>query len=118
MAYDSKGDNDAAIADFGRVIELKPNDPLAYYDRGYIRCWEKHDYDGAIADLSKAIELGNKDAPTYFYLAMAYRGKKDYRRAIANYDEGLKLSPNNTFALSYRRSGFIRTRSTIGRNSC
>jgi tetratricopeptide (TPR) repeat protein len=102
MAHDSKGDSDAAAADFSRVIEFKPEDPLAYYDRGYIRCWEKHDCDGGIADLSRAIELGHEDAPTYFYLAIAYQGKKDYRHAIVNYDEGLKLSPDNTWALSFR----------------
>ena len=51
-----KGDNDRAIVDFTKAIELDPDDSHFYLARGivYLLQWE---YDGAIADFTKASEL-------------------------------------------------------------
>ena len=52
----SKGDLDAAIADYDAAIAFDPRYALAYVRRGDAR-QEKADFDGAIADYEKAIEI-------------------------------------------------------------
>ena len=50
-------DNDLAIADYTRAIEIDPKHAVAYYSRGACH-HEKRDYDRAIADYTKAIDRG------------------------------------------------------------
>lgn len=56
ISYDKLGHFDAAIQDFNRVLQLEPNNSVAYFNRG-----STYDslgmHDAAIADFSKALEL-------------------------------------------------------------
>lgn len=45
-----------ALADFNKQIELQPNSPYAYYNRGSAKSNLNDEY-GAISDYTKAIEL-------------------------------------------------------------
>jgi tetratricopeptide (TPR) repeat protein len=56
-----------AIADFDRVLQLDPQSPLAYNNRGYNR-QQLGEYRQALSDYERAIEL----APDY---ALAYQNK-------------------------------------------
>jgi tetratricopeptide (TPR) repeat protein len=58
-AYIYKGDNDRAIADYNKAIELDPKHAVAYYNRG-IAYSDKGDNDHAIADFRKSLELFTK----------------------------------------------------------
>jgi hypothetical protein len=59
-----KGEHDAAVSDFTKVIDLDKGNAAAYYSRG-LALVEKGDYARAKADLEKAIQinpgLGEKD---------------------------------------------------------
>ena len=52
----NKGDLDGAITDFTKVIELKPDDAAACFNRATAK-QAKGDLDGAIVDRTKAIQL-------------------------------------------------------------
>src|ERR1700689_549806 len=56
-AYYAENDNDRAIADYGKAIELDPKFTIAFDQRGVAYFDKKKDYDRAIADFDKAIEL-------------------------------------------------------------
>ena len=56
MRYCEEGDNDRAIAELSKAIEIKPGVALAYHLRGTAHS-DKGDKDRAIAELSKAIEI-------------------------------------------------------------
>ena len=59
LACSKKRDDDRAIQDYTKAIELNPKYALAYRNRGF--SWkEKGEYDRAIQDCTKAIELDPK----------------------------------------------------------
>ena len=93
-AYTGKGDYDRAIADYTKVIELKPSWALPYRCRGEAYTG-KGDYDRAIADYTKAIEIDPRTAYFYHDRGQAYEKKGDYDRAIADYTKAVKLQPEN-----------------------
>lgn len=83
-------DNDQAIADFTKAIELDPKYAHAYLGRGNANIL-KAEHDRAIADYTKAIELDPKFADAYYYRGLTYErllGNKssalaDFRRAFS-----------------------------------
>jgi tetratricopeptide (TPR) repeat protein len=97
-AEHTKGDLDAAIADYTQAIELLPNPSNAYINRGSDK-GDKGDWDGAIADYTKAISFN--DAFTF----AAYQGRglakyheKDFDGAIADYTKAIQLRPDDSVA--------------------
>jgi len=56
--------------------------------------------DSAIADLSQAIRIEPRDALAAHARGVAYRERRDFERAIADFDSALKLDPNSPPAMS------------------
>jgi len=93
-----------ALADYTRLLDFKPMDVSAWHNRAL--CYEQlREYDKAIRDYTAIIE-GNMDfshlvdgkdkqlAMDYHYRGRAYQWyKNDYLKAIADYDEALRLDP-------------------------
>jgi tetratricopeptide (TPR) repeat protein len=104
--YMQKGKYDEAIADYTKNINLieKPdaNHAPIYEARGNAYCL-KGKYDDAIVDYTSAINLNSGGIGSYCYnrgLAYQAQGERDkaiadFRRSIANYQEWLRLSPDN-----------------------
>jgi tetratricopeptide (TPR) repeat protein len=119
LAYQRKGQSDRAIEDYDEAIRLNPGYALAFANRATAR-QAKGRVDLAIEDCDKAIGLNHRLATAFFARADAYRYKAlwDFEayladgvyedRAIADYDEGLRLDPNN--AAAFRNRGFLNTR--------
>jgi tetratricopeptide (TPR) repeat protein len=119
LAYQRKGQIDRAIEDYDEAIRLNPAYALAFANRATAR-QSKGRLDLAIEDSDKAIGLNRRLAAAFFARANAYRDKGQWDfdayladgiyedRAIADYDEGLRLEPNNAAAL--RNRGFLNTR--------
>lgn len=118
----SKGDYEAAIADYTKAIELSTNIlaiASGYHVRGNAK-WRKHDWDGAITDMTKAVELD----PIHYsisdpFLANTYN-KRGYVKlsngdlggAIADFNKALEISPdvetnpdNESSLSSYNKRG-------------
>jgi tetratricopeptide (TPR) repeat protein len=71
-AFEAKGDHDLAIADYGKAIEINPQDAEAYYNRG-IAMLHNGNRDGAITDYTKAIEINPRFADAYVGRGIAIR---------------------------------------------
>src|SRR5262245_17248320 len=56
IAYRGKGDNDPAMVDFGKAIELDPKNATYYNNRG-ASYFSKGDKDKAIADFRKVLSV-------------------------------------------------------------
>jgi tetratricopeptide (TPR) repeat protein len=52
--------------------------------------------------IQSGTELKENVAIAYYNRALAYENKDDYARAVADYDEALRLNPNDADALLYR----------------
>ena len=84
-----------AMADFNKAIEYNPNYAAAYHERGL--CWSNQgNPKSAIIDYTKSIELDPKNGLTFLDRAWEYRiSTKDYQKALADYNTGLEIVPNN-----------------------
>jgi tetratricopeptide (TPR) repeat protein len=97
----TKGDLDGAIADFTKVIELKPDFMAVYINRGIAK-QAKRDLDGAIADFTKAIELQPDNVAAYVCRGSAKHAKGDFDSAIEDYTKAIELKPDLSDAYQVR----------------
>ena len=82
-----------AIADYDRVIALKPDYADAYNNRGIVYRVERNP-DRAIQDFDQAIKLKPRGATFYVNRGLAYRDKGEHRRSTADYDQAIALQPD------------------------
>jgi tetratricopeptide (TPR) repeat protein len=113
-AYAAMGNARLAERDFGDAIRLQPNFAQAYANRGAIR-YRTNDYTGAIADFEQAIKLkpdyadaksgltlaratvekeGKMDAVDFNKRGREKTRQQDYRGAIADFNQAIKLKPS------------------------
>ena len=94
-------DYDAAIASYGALIRLQPQDPAGYYYRGTVYA-QKQDWAAAIKDYSTSLRL-NPDSPgTQVKRALAHGNLKDFDRAFTDADAAVRLNPRSAEAICLR----------------
>jgi tetratricopeptide (TPR) repeat protein len=91
IVYQIKGDNDDAIADYTKAIEIDPWYANAYVGRGMIYRL-KGDSDHAVADFTQAIEINPRYAIAYFNRGSIFETKGERERAIATTFARLQIS--------------------------
>jgi len=118
VLWSAQKEYDRALTDYGDAIRVDPRYSDAYYNRcvAYNR---KQFYDSAVGSCDNAIKLGpdknalnaagdarlspERSKSDYFtQRGIAYHGKQDFDHAIADYDEAIRLDPNNTAASNNR----------------
>jgi tetratricopeptide (TPR) repeat protein len=123
LVWRDKGDYDAAIADYTQAIRLDPKVARVYSNRG--EAWRlKGDLDRAVADQDEAIRIGLQlgDASTasqqgplgktviatvslktqYVLRGDTYRYRDEFEKALADYDQSLRIEPDYIPALTGR----------------
>ena len=69
-----------------------------------IKEFDDHHYEKAVAYFEKAKQIEPKNGDSYGWLASTFQKSKEYVKAELNYQEAIKLSPNNfEFRLNYAR---------------
>ena len=119
----SKGDHDKAIADFSEAVRLDPSHELAknnlkislehkakqspqvvtqssQQQSAADRC-EKEISDAKISACSEVIRHDSKDADAYFNRGFAWFTKGSFDKAIADYNEAIRLNSKYEFAKDY-----------------
>lgn len=91
---------DLAEKDFNRSIEVSPNTPALYLNRGEFRqsFLDNQKNELALADFTKAIQLKPDFAEAYYFRGQSFVFKKDYNAAEADYKKALEINPNYTSA--------------------
>jgi tetratricopeptide (TPR) repeat protein len=100
--YIQKHDNNAAIKDINKLIQLKPDNYDYYLKRG--NCIENN-FSEAKNNFNRAINLSPNSPEIYSNRAIMYTMLKDYDNAIKDYNMALKLNPN--MANSYLNKGLL-----------
>ena len=100
-SYLEKGQNDDAISDFDKAIELNPKDAEIYFFRGNAY-HNKRQFDKAMSDYSKAIEINPRYTNAYYSRGLYYQTIEEYRKAISDFDKVIKIDPENAYAYYYR----------------
>ncbi|MDF0556731.1 tetratricopeptide repeat protein [Kamptonema sp. UHCC 0994] len=96
--YLVSGDVQNAIKDLNSALSKYLDYPVAFIMRGSI-LGEKGEYKAAIKDFTKAIESKQQDAENYradayYKRGLAYLNLKQYQKAIDDFKEATKRSPN------------------------
>ncbi len=101
----SAGNYDAAIADFGRCLELDPKNQAAALGRATAKL-RKNDYAGAIADYNLLLILNPNDLAAYSNRGLARQNTGDVDGAIADFTQVLEANPR--YAAIYNNRGFAK----------
>jgi tetratricopeptide (TPR) repeat protein len=101
------GDNQGAIEDFSRALQLASNYGGAYHDRGIVRA-RVGDLPGAIDDLTQALRINPNNAEAYLDRAFSRSRQGDNQGAIDDYTEALRINPSDS--TGYYNRGVVRRR--------
>jgi tetratricopeptide (TPR) repeat protein len=94
------------IANYDKILSLKPNDPLVWHSRGQAlytlnRCEE------AIDSFDKALMLKSDDSHIWSLRGESLRELNRDEEAIASFDKALELDPNNSFIFGFRGKALL-----------
>ncbi len=78
------------------AIQLRPNNPDAYYQRGYAK-HRLQRYNEAIVDLSKTIDNDPYVDAAWYWRGMGYSFLGKHDLALADYEKAVALSPDNSY---------------------
>ncbi|HEV2707555.1 MAG TPA: tetratricopeptide repeat protein [Pyrinomonadaceae bacterium] len=96
---------DDAIEDYNRLLELNPDDAMAYFNRAIAYC-DKGDYELALADCDRVLNLKSDYAEAFFLRGSLFSERGEYARAIADFDRTLALRRNDAVAYSLRGDAY------------
>lgn len=103
FVQNSLGPADSILATANRVIELYPEKAVPYLFKG-ISLMEKSDYIGAILSFEQGLKREDNNQALkedfYFNIATSYYGIGDKENAYKNYENVLKINPNNVYTLN------------------
>jgi tetratricopeptide (TPR) repeat protein len=85
------GKYDLAIIDLNKAIKLKPDEAVAYLNRGIIYA-KKIQYDLALADCNTAIKIDSHLINAYFVRAIVHRNKGEIDHAIDDLKSILQIT--------------------------
>ena len=86
-----------ALADFDKLINLTPNDPNNYSERGVTFLHMNH-LDTALQDMNTAIDLDPSNAYRYSCRAYVKDRMKDDEGARLDYEKAIELDPDDEIA--------------------
>jgi tetratricopeptide (TPR) repeat protein len=102
----NKGQNERAFTDYNKAVSLEPKLVLAYVNRAQL-LFNTGQYDAAISDYTKLIQLDAKDAAAYYFARGAcWHFKRDFDRAIAEYDQAIKSNAQMMMAYVGRSNAY------------
>jgi tetratricopeptide (TPR) repeat protein len=84
-----RGDRIAAMKDYSKAIQLKPQDDEAYEYRGDLR-YQMEDYRGAVSDFRTLAKLKPDDPDVYSKLGIALMGLGKYKEAKQTFSTALE----------------------------
>jgi tetratricopeptide (TPR) repeat protein len=101
FAATQSGDFVTAEDRWTKAIELAPNNPAAWSNRGNARISQYH-LQAALDDFNQAIELAPNIADPYINRGIAWEGLGEWQKAIEDYDRAIVLDPQDPVSYNNR----------------
>ncbi|MHA6853590.1 tetratricopeptide repeat protein [Ralstonia pseudosolanacearum] len=101
----TQGRTDDALALYGDVLQVDPDNALAHADRGTAYAMLKK-FDPALRDLERALALGYSEASTYCTIGTVYVELKKFQKALEYFTKAIALDENYPFTY-YSRSNVL-----------
>jgi tetratricopeptide (TPR) repeat protein len=98
----NKGDFQAAEGYWSQLLELFPQNPAIWSNRGNARV-SQHKLPEAIADFDRSIQLAPQLTDAYLNRGAAWEGMQEWEKAIADYRHILAVDPDD--AMAYNNLG-------------
>ncbi len=105
--YQSKGNNEEALAMLNHAIDLDEQNVIAFFSRSQIYDLMGH-YQEALADLDHAIALDEQNAMALCSRGELYSRMGHYQEALADLDHAIALDEQNAMALCSRGGIYSR----------
>ncbi len=99
-------ENEGAIADYSRVIQINPKQDMAYNNRGLLR-YDLGNREGAIADFNRAILINPGNSIAYCNRGVVRSEMGNLMGAVEDFSDAIHVAPNCTPA--YFQRGQART---------
>ncbi len=95
--YRDKGQQDKALAEYTKALEVRPNYDLAFNNRGNVYFGQNQN-DLALADYNKTLQLNPNNEKALNNRGAVYYRKQQYGPAIADFNEAIRIDPLYTDA--------------------
>lgn len=92
---------ETALADLDRAVEMLPNDGIGYFRRGTVFD-RRGKFSLALKDLKRAIELAPADGHSHRQYGVTLYETGDLAQALAQFDAAAALMPNDALSLTWR----------------
>ena len=89
-----EGKFNEGIQHFNNVIEIDPDNYLAYYNRG-LAYKNMNEYNNAIADFNYCIKVDSSDSWPYFQIGGVWCDQGDLEKGISFYSKAIEVNPNH-----------------------
>lgn len=95
------GDDQGAILDYSKLIQIDPKSYNAYFNRANSRR-NLMDHQGAIIDFTTAISINPNISDAYNSRGSSRSDLKDYRQSIIDFNTAISINPQSHMAYSNR----------------
>ncbi|WP_312365434.1 tetratricopeptide repeat protein [Sphingobacterium sp.] len=112
IKYAKKEKFDEAFSAFDKAINLYPNSPGTYVNRGNIHRF-RGNYDLAIADYSKFLDFSPKNIDVLYARAGVYKEVAAFDKAIFDYSRVIEIDPSYTDIYFDRAYSYIRLKDYV-----
>ncbi len=101
--YANQQEHWAAVEHYTRAIMLDPTYTQAYYSRGVLYWREIGNHYRAVQDLTRVLELSPSWAEAYFNRGLAHRMRREFDKAIADFEQYLAEGSDSFWLESAQR---------------
>ncbi|EFC44186.1 predicted protein [Naegleria gruberi] len=112
MLYYRMKEFNGAFDDFTRAIQLNPNDPIHYYNRGNISR-RRGNYSEALKDYDRALELNANFSQVLTMRGATYFEIEEFEKAIADCERSIALDPSDNCNLLVRGKSYFKSGNLI-----
>ncbi len=105
--YELLEDYDRAESAYSQALDVRPVDPIVFADRGYFYMRQSR-YPDAARDFMSGSRLAPKQAVYSYGAGRAFTRMGDHAAALEQYDEAVRLAPNDGFPVLARAEALVQ----------